>query len=40
MAEKRLREMGMVSLPLLDVDVDDLESDMKAGSKAVSDLHE
>ena len=30
----------MVSLPLLDVDVDNLESDMKAGSKAAFDLHE
>ena len=39
-AEKRLREMGMVPLPLLDVGVDDLESDMKAGSKAASDLRE
>ena len=32
--------MGMVALPLLDVDVGNLESDMKAGSKAALDLHE
>ena len=39
-AEKRLRELGMISLPLLDVDGDNLESDMKTGSKAAFDLHE
>ena len=39
-AEKRLRELGMVSLPLLDMDVGNLESDMKAASKAAFDLHE
>ena len=39
-AEKKLREMGMVALPLLDIDIDDLESDMKAGSTAAFDLHD
>ena len=38
--EKRLREMGMVSLPLLDVGVGNLEDFMKAGLKAAFGLHE
>ena len=32
--------MGMDALPLLDVDIDDLESDMMAGSTAAFDLHD
>ena len=39
-AEKKLREMGMVALPLLDVSIDNLENDMKAGATAAFDLHD
>ena len=37
-AKKKLREIGMVALPLLDID--DLEHDMKNGAAAVLDLHD
>ena len=32
--------MGMVALPLLDIDIEDLESDMKAGSTAAFGFHD